>query len=134
MSLNWEFTRTDLADARKEQYPPTADGVMNAVTYTLIMSTMLVGIGELTEKTIPEFWVQINIYESLHDAFVRNGHGSPRPITLDDLRAHIGLKTNVFPMEARTKWVARAITKGSAFADRVRDAERVLAVSDASVG
>lgn len=93
------------------------DQVMNPVTETLIFSTMALGIGEITDATLDEFVARIDLFQKLHGALMSTWDGkdvSPRPITREDVEAHKGLKTNVFPMETRTAWVKRTVTQDRA--------------------
>lgn len=120
MSLNFDLsaipeeTRTIVADYDS----PTegvhkGDRIMNPVTNTLIWTTMAIGIGILNDDTIPEFAARVELYQKVHGPLmqrVTDDGIEPRPITREDVEAHKGLSTNVFPLEARTKWVKRVIT------------------------
>jgi hypothetical protein len=97
---------------------------MNAVTHAIIFATMAVDLGDLTETTLPEFWSRLKTYEQVRGTLLQSQSG-PVPITLNDLRAHIGLHTNVFRVTT-TKWVKRIITD-NALRDAVREAEQFLA-------
>ncbi len=105
MSLNWSLEGCEDWEALKtdEEWP---------ITQTLIFATMGVGIGEITEKTLPEFYARIAFLERLNGSFVKaqSEDGSDwvdRPITVEDIRRRIGLTTNVFPQETRAKWAKR---------------------------
>ncbi len=104
MSLNWDLSKAEDWESLKtdEEWP---------VTQTLIFRTMAVGIGEITEKTLPEFYARIAFLERLNGSFVKaqddSGAWVDRPITVDDIRRRIGLTTNVFPQETRAKWAKR---------------------------
>jgi hypothetical protein len=107
MSLDYDLTRVE---NRHENFPRREDGGMNNVTETLIFATMTVGMGEITEETAPEFYARLSMYEHLFRPFLMkvddDGTIVPRFITLDEVKGHIGLRTNVFPMQTRGKWVA----------------------------
>lgn len=112
MSLDWKFEN----GAPVEQYPSGAAG-MNVVTQTVVFSTMFVGIGTLDEANLPEFWARVDLYQRIVGPLVTQ----TRPLTLEDLRAHLGLRTNVFPKEPRAKWLSRIAKRtmdGSAYEAR----------------
>lgn len=90
------------------------DRLMSPVTNTLIWTTMIVGIGVIDDRTIDEFVARVELHQKLHGALMssfEDGKWSDRPLTREDIEAHKGLSTNVFPMETRTKWVTRTVTK-----------------------
>lgn len=111
MALSWDLTK--VVD-REVKYPADAEGRQNVVTYALIWATMLAGIGEITEKTAGEFYARVHTYEVLQGALVKGQDEETldwvdMPITLEQVRDHIGLRTNVFPTEARAKWLKRIV-------------------------
>lgn len=113
MALTWDLTK--IRD-REVKYPADQEGRQNVVTYSLIWATLLTGIGEITETTAAEFYARIHAWEAMHGAFI---HGKDEdtqewvtmPITAEQVRDHIGLRTNVFPMETRAKWVKRMLSQ-----------------------
>jgi len=117
MSLNYDLRETADFDAitTDEAWP---------VTQAIIFATMAVGIGDLSEANLPEFYARISLYEQVGGAFLREFTDDgpvDRPLTYDDLRARVGLKTNVFPVETRAKWLKRVV--GNTLDDRVREAK-----------
>lgn len=111
MSLNWNLGPN--ADEILRRYPSVKheDGTesQNPVTYTIVVSTMAIGIGKLTKAKAAEFYARLSVLDRLHGPFVRDGEGKPRPITPEDILAHVGLETNVFPEETRAKWTKRIL-------------------------
>lgn len=99
------------------------DGTMSAVTHGLIFATMAVGIGTIDAKTAPEFYARLNLYERAMGTFTVKA-GEPHYITPGEVYAHIGLKTNVFPVETRAKWMKRVFD--STLRDLARDYERTM--------
>lgn len=73
----------------------------------LIWATICVGMGEVTEDTYVEFWRRVAALEAWNGAFLTTKDG-PRPITLADVKAHIGLSTNV-SMECVEYWWQRQV-------------------------
>lgn len=117
MSLNYDLSKIKDYDAvcwteAKEDaaWSPTKKGdkVMNPITNALIWVTMQIGIGEITEENAVEFYSRIHFSEKLFGTNLSNG-GEPYFLTFEDVRRHIGLKTNVFPKETDAKWGARLI-------------------------
>lgn len=76
MSLNWDATKAehweDLEPQKQE---------------SLIFATMAVDMGEITEKNYEEFFKRYAMFSSAAD--------QQRYLTLEDVKAGIGLRTNV---------------------------------------
>jgi hypothetical protein len=74
-----------------------ADG-MYPVTYALIHITMLVDIGEITDENHEEFFIRCSMYEKLF--------GAPYSRMPDyaDIKAHVGLSTNVATKDMASWW------------------------------
>lgn len=73
---------------------------MNPLTNALIWATMSVRLGSVTAENYGEFWLRINLLERLSGHFMSQrdeaGDGfEARPITLEEVKAHIGLGCNV---------------------------------------
>lgn len=64
MSLDFDLTRIDDAK-RAEVFPPDEAGKMNDALHVLIWITMGIGIGEITEKNVDEFWTRVYIYQRI---------------------------------------------------------------------
>jgi hypothetical protein len=78
-------------------------GVDNKVlpkTQSVIFSTISAGIGLITEENYIEFWMRV----AASDAISQWPKGDE--ITLEDVKRHIGLRTNV-SKEARATWAKR---------------------------
>lgn len=100
MALNWNITNCqDSASLQTDEEWP--------ITNALIWSTMSVGIRDITEKTIPEFYARLSVWESVVGPmfYEQDDAGKPteRGVTLDDLRKRIGLHTNAGSM-TRAEW------------------------------
>ena len=100
MALHWNITNCkDSASLQTaEEWP---------ITNALIWQTMSVGIRDITEKTIPEFYARLSVWESIVGPMFyedyENGKTTERGVTLDDLRKRIGLHTNASSM-TRAEW------------------------------
>jgi len=87
MSLNADYR--NITDHERVCYLP--DGRLNPATEALVFATLFVGMDQITEKTWREFYTRLRIYESALGSFFADGrHFEP-----EDIRSHIGLKTNV---------------------------------------
>jgi hypothetical protein len=96
MSLNYDISRVD--DAAK------ADGEPWRITDTLIWATMAVDMGEITEKNYEEFAERLALSAKVHGTLMQkvvDGELVDRPITVEEVKARIGLKTNVTTTTAR---------------------------------
>ena len=102
MSLNWDIR--DIKDFEKTC--KDEEGVLSAKTHVLILSTMVVGIGSITEKNWTDFYVRLNIIQRESHALLQDGEGNAVYYTPADVKAHIGLWTNV-SNETNAAWFKR---------------------------
>jgi hypothetical protein len=110
MSLNFDFTQM-VERLGKEEYDritdhPTIEGKWHPVTDALIWMTMAVGMGEITEKNADKFADRLLAYQALNGACLRGPDGEVY-ITSEDVKNHIGLSTNVFPMETDAQFAKK---------------------------
>jgi hypothetical protein len=75
---------------------------LNPVTNTIIFYMMIVDLPAITEQNVAEAYARIAIYERLTSHLSHNG----ADITLADVVAHIGLKTNT-SNASRAEWLKR---------------------------
>lgn len=106
MSLNWNLREVE----NFEGVCFVGEGEerrLNPITDALIWYTLLIDIGQLTEKTFEEFFARMVIYDALRSPFYYDGT-QYRSITREELRQHIGLNTNAsFKVGARGPWLKR---------------------------
>jgi hypothetical protein len=125
MSLNWnaqavpEDVRTIVATVDEPMHGIKAgDRIMSPITHTLIWATMAVGIGVIDDETAPEFYARLNLltklglYGEVNEFDAEGKWTGERAITREEVDAHKGLTTNVFPMETRASFVKRWVTTG----------------------
>ena len=67
----------------------TKDGQENPKTVNIVFAMMPIGMSSITEKNIKEVATRMSMFGYLD-----------KSMTMDDLRAHIGLKVNVTDMTA----------------------------------
>lgn len=84
----------------------TDESRLKGVTETLIWAALFIGIGEITETNAEEFFIRVRIYEKVTGALRRKGD-EPVFVSYQDVLDHIGLTTNVFPKESRTKFMQK---------------------------
>jgi hypothetical protein len=113
MSLNWDISKIKNADdlcwlpagpGEKDE-----DRKMNPITNALIWTTMSVGMGAVTEKNHLEFFARCELVSKLSGAPLTKVEGGKRVdinFTLEDIKAHIGISTNVSD-ETQGKWLTR---------------------------
>lgn len=141
MALTWELgdikdwetvTRVTATADDPSNAIKVGDTLLNPVTSALIWHTMNVKIGRITEANADEFWARVALVEKLYGASLGNSDG-PRPITRDDVRAHIGLHCNVVT-EKRPAFVKAQVGYFlDRKADRFKDETRLLAEQAAAV-
>lgn len=78
------------------------------ITNALIWATMSVGIRDITEETIPEFYARLRVWENIVGPMLwgkdeETGKLEERKVEVDDLRKRIGLHTNASSM-TRAEW------------------------------
>lgn len=93
MALNFDFSK-----CKDIKYVGDKDWSM---TDKIIWLTMVVGIPEIKEDNAEEFYKRVNLTERLFGGWFLN-----RDIELEDIKARIGLKTNVAKLN-RAKFVER---------------------------
>lgn len=115
MSLNWNVS--NIADSNavcfrhfEEDGEPQRE--LKQSTHQLIFLTMVVGMGRITESNYKEFYKRVALFERLHGCvqvvFAVRGKFVDAPYTLEDIRQHIGLTTNVSE-EKPAAWRKRII-------------------------
>jgi hypothetical protein len=83
---------------------PTKMTKWNPVTEQIVWGCMATGIGELTEKTVDEWYTRYSVWCQI------NGFANDlKLLPFKHVVQHIGLTTNVFPQESRTKWLKRIV-------------------------
>jgi hypothetical protein len=103
MALHYDLTGIENNKELWEESSKDEDGKqlyrLNPLTDMFIWFTMFVGIPEITAKNAEKFFARISFIESLKRPFLavkdeETGEEATRPITLEDVKRHIGLKTN----------------------------------------
>lgn len=123
MSLNFELgkikdwktvTRVVAEHDAPGQYK-AGDEIMNPLTNTLIWATIGIGMGEITEENVHEFYARLRIQEAINGAYqrkaVEGGGWEDKPITLDEVKQHIGLTTNVFPKRSHSEFLKQVVSE-----------------------
>lgn len=109
MSLDWNATKA-----------PNWDKLDSNHKESLIFSCMSVGIGEITEANVEEW------YQRYLQTYRAYGWGETY-LSLEDVRNGIGLTTNVFPKETRAafgKKIARIVDQKAT--EELREIKRKL--------
>jgi hypothetical protein len=111
MSLNFNFTDIEnfeeVCYLRFPEVPLTEERI-NPVTETLIYYSMFTDIGwQITSKNVDEFFKRIKLHEALFGPILGGPEG-PRPITREQVDAHVGLRVNVAPV-TRGRWQKRMV-------------------------
>jgi hypothetical protein len=110
MALTWDCTK--IVDWEKN-YPSVVetgeDGTetyhTNYITWAIIIATMMVDIGEITAYNYREFYFRLSMHEKLFGSMI-TWQGQQRPITLAEVKDHVGLRCNVVD-QSRSKFMRR---------------------------
>ena len=105
MALTYDFTQCAISEPWSDEN--------KGLSESLIWGCMGTGIGTLTRDNLPEFRARMILGE-----FWLLPEGGAYP-SIEDLLPYVGLKTNVFPEESRSKWLKRVM--GSRLDDLVRE-------------
>jgi hypothetical protein len=93
MSLDWSLK--DVKDHELNCFKEEeGKRYLKSVTHALLFATMPIGLGEISEKNITEFHWRNLFCEHTGLTFL-DYDGDKRVFTLEQLRMHIGLRTNV---------------------------------------
>jgi len=115
MSLNWSVKNvknweTVCRVEAPEDHPTMGiskgDLVWTPLTEVMSWLTIMVGIGNLTDKVAPEFYARAKFCEKLYGCFWYNGKGEMQELTWEDVQGYVGMNANV-SLESRSKWMKR---------------------------
>lgn len=111
MPLTWEI---DKIENYKELcwLPDSKEGEelkfrVSPITEVLIWRTMVVDMGKITSENVNEFAWRLMLYEKIFGGAILD-NGEERALTYEEVRAHIGLVTNV-STTSRTAWRKRLL-------------------------
>jgi hypothetical protein len=103
-----EITRYFLLDVDDGEEIEVAR-IWHPVTEVIIWRCMAVGLGEITEENVEEFYLRSKIVDTLFgEALIM--HGEKASLSLEQLRQHIGLTTNV-GNEKYNPWLKRQMER-----------------------
>ena len=117
MALTWDITKIKWPDEYQlwidNPNPDHKEGeeqVMNAVTEMMIFLTMFIGVNEITKPNHREFYKRTRQFEIVTDTglLVNPETKESRMPTLEEVKWHIGLKTNATPHTKR-KWTGNVM-------------------------
>jgi hypothetical protein len=95
------------------------------ITNGLIWLSITTGIGDYSEKNLPEILFRINVWEKLNGAFLTYDTG-PQFMTAEMLKRRVGLHTNA-GNETRAAWKKRQVDGW--LKDEFKKVERILSKS-----
>lgn len=93
MALNWDLTKIE----NHETLCWVGDGDdarMNPVTEALIFLSIPIGVPMITAENLAETWTRISMWQDVQGAPLAGPGGIDQFLIPEDIRAHIGLKTN----------------------------------------
>ena len=88
----------------------------NPATEALIWGALETGIGTITKDNYPEVWMRLAMCDGINGKRLvyfddQDKEWKRRSVTMDEVKAHIGLRTNVFPKETPTKWYKKMLNR-----------------------
>ena len=98
MALHFDFTKVENIDELHESEDE------RGISHSLVWATMAVGIGNLDEKNLEEFYIRLKYLER-DGAFMTSKEG-PIYFTLEMLRKRLNMHTNA-GWETRAAWLKR---------------------------
>lgn len=102
MPLTWDVS--NVADHEHVCFMGEGDvRQASPITQAIVMMSMSIRIGSITEKNAGEFYARLYFLEKLDGPFVVK-EGEPYHITPEDVRAHVGMYVNV-TTESRAKFL-----------------------------
>jgi len=102
MSLDADYSKIKNYETvvyQKFLEPPRAKP--NPTTEALVFMTMFIGMNSIEEKNHLEFIRRADVWQDINGPILRCGDGTDKRVTLEDVRAHIGLSTNASTMTAQ---------------------------------
>ena len=122
MSLSWDITNINLPKEQTWIKNEKGEEVLNGLTEIIIFTTIFVGMSSITEKNYKGFHKRIKEFEvatGMKGLLLEQRKGTEgkereeRMPTLEEIRLHIGLKTNAGEQTMR-KWhsnIKRIVTE-----------------------
>lgn len=102
MALNFDLSEIENYETLCWTETEMGRQTLAPVTEALSFLTISVGIHQITEKNAEEFYDRVTQVEKKRgvtlNSVTEDNELQPRPITLDDVLAHVGLRTNASPM------------------------------------
>jgi hypothetical protein len=119
MSLNYNLTKIKNHDSVCFSVNRDGEKTMRGITNLLIWSTISVDLGEITAKNVDEWLFRLKAVGLIYQ------DENQMKVTREQLIAHIGLTTNVFPNKTRAQFLKRCAERiSNRAADLVRYAEQ----------
>ena len=109
MALNYDLNEIKGFKRLYEKSIETSGFKIKDIPKTIILSTMSVGMREITKDNYIKFYNRLSLLENVYGHFFyerKRGKMIPRPIKLEEVERMIGLKTNASEI-SRTKFMSR---------------------------
>jgi hypothetical protein len=108
MSLNWNISNIKNYEEICFSVDDDGEKYLSGITEALIFHTMAIGMGEITEQNVSEFYNRASLYAKFFGNPIRyydeqTEKYETRRFTANEIKNHIGLSTNV-SYESPTKW------------------------------
>ncbi len=137
MALHWDISKIENYKEVCRLPPEKGEevGDLTPVTESLIWATMEIEMGQITEANYVEFWMRLSALDALCEGEVgriydpEKSRGGKkfrmRPITLEEVRNHIGLGTNVSTKKSSAEFYKKMLKKAQRVErDRLANLER----------
>lgn len=104
--MSLDFNVSAIADYANVTTAPTHEGMperWHPVTDGLVWASIACGYCEITEKNLDEVWERVRMWQKVIGAF-QSGNQGDVPTTKEDVRRHIGLRTNASRKTKKEFW------------------------------
>ena len=101
MALNYDLSKIKNYEELLE------DGKLSQPYSTIVLSTVIVALGDITNENYEKFYNRLNVMQKLTGPFLHL-ENNPYHISKDDIIRMIGLNTNV-SNETKAKWIKRIL-------------------------
>jgi len=126
MALTWDITNVDLPQEILYEKNDEGEEHLNPITWAIIWSTIFLGFNELTEKNLNDWHRRMKQLEiSGMGLLGERDSDVKRMPNLEELKLHIGLKTNGAMIKKGSAWNRELVRQVNLATDELVKKEKV---------